>query len=92
MQFGELREVWESISSYNPGLGPRFLSLDKYNNIDVAHRESQHSSQYNNSCLITNTCMICNYTVSTPTVILKDTVDLYTHGRPTFDSSIQMCT
>jgi len=51
MQFRELREVGESFSSYNPGLGLRFSLLDKCN-IDVAVRESQHSSHYNNSCLI----------------------------------------
>jgi len=33
-------------SSYNPELGPRLLSIDKYN-IDVAH--IQHCSQYNTS-------------------------------------------
>jgi len=49
MQFGELREVGESFSSYNPGMGPRFSSLDKYN-IDVAHIQTQRCSQYNNSC------------------------------------------
>jgi len=43
--FGELREVGESSSLHNPGLGPRFLSIDKYN-IDVARRESQHCSQH----------------------------------------------
>jgi len=30
MYFGELREVGESFSSHNPGLGLRFLSIDKY--------------------------------------------------------------
>jgi len=77
MQFGELREVRESSSSYYPRLGPRFSSLDKYN-IDVAHRESEHCSQYNNSCLTTNTCTICDYTVQTATVIIIDNVTLYT--------------
>jgi len=56
MQFGELREVGESFSSYNPGLGPRFLIITKYN-IAIADRNSQHCSQYNNSCLTTNTCI-----------------------------------
>jgi len=40
-------------SSYNPGLGPRFLIITKYG-ITVADRNSQHCSQYNN-CLITKT-------------------------------------
>jgi len=71
MQFGELREVGESFSSYNPGLGPRFSSLDKYI-INVAHIESQHCSQYNNSFLTTNTCTI---------VIIIDNVTLYTQNR-----------
>jgi len=39
MQFGELREVGESYSSYNPGLGPRFLIIAKYS-IAVSHRNS----------------------------------------------------
>jgi len=75
--FGELREVRESFSSYNPGLGPRFSSLDTYN-IDVASRESQHCSQYDNSCLTTNTYTICDYTVPMATVI--DNVTPYTQN------------
>jgi len=40
MQFGELREVGEYLSSYNPGLGVRFLIITKYS-IAVSHRNSQ---------------------------------------------------
>jgi len=76
MYFGDLREVGESFSSYNPGLGPRFLSIGEYN-IEVTHRDSQHCSQYNSSdsYLTMNTRTICNYIV--PTVIV--TITVYTH-------------
>jgi len=47
-------------SSYNPGLGQRFLSFDKHTiDLGVAHIESQHRFQYNNSCLTANKCTIC---------------------------------
>jgi len=88
MYSGDLREVGESFSSYNPGLGPRFLSIDKYN-IDVAHINSQHCSHYSNSdsYLTMNTRTICNYTVPTVIVTMIDDVKLYAHSI--LKSSIQ---
>jgi len=84
MYFGDLREVGESFSTYNPGQVPRLLSIDKC----VARRDSQHFSQYNTSCLITITRMICDYTLGLPTatVIIIDNIALYTHS--TLNSSI----
>jgi len=77
MQFGELREVGESFSSYDPGLRPRFLIITKYS-IAVAHINSQHCSQYNN-CLTANQYVntLCDYTVPTATVLIIDNGTLY---------------
>jgi len=58
MQLGELREVRESFSSYNPGLGSR--RLISITSMSRTQKVSQHCSQYrpNNSCLTASTCNV----------------------------------
>jgi len=88
MHFGDLQEVGESYSNYNPGLGARFTFTDKHNT-DIDRERRQRCSHFNTFYLIMNrpTRLTCNYSTDGTMVTIVDDVDLYTHS--TLKSSIQ---